>query len=210
MDLTHPYGRLQRRWRGARMRHFAETFGITPDTRVLDVGGTLWNWQFVPELPRLTILNVTPSPEVAEGVTWIVGDGCSLPFDDGAFDIVFSNSVIEHLGSFERQRDFAREVRRVGRRYYVQTPNRWFPFEPHLLTPLVHYLPRAWQRPLYPYTFWALLSRPSRAEIDANFEQIRLLTRQQFGTLFPDATLITERLALMPKCFVARSPAAPA
>ena len=127
-----------------------------------------------------------------------------------AFDLVFSNSVIEHVGSAADQRAMAAEVRRVGRAFFVQTPNRWFPFEPHLLTPLVHYLPRAWQRPLYPYTFWALLSRPSRAEIDANFEQIRLLTRQQFGTLFPDATLITERLALMPKCFVARSPAAPA
>ena len=79
-----------------------------------------------------------------------------------------------------------------------------------MLTPLVHYLPRAWQRPLYPYTLWVLLSRPRRAEIDANYEQIRLLTRRQFGSLSPDATMITERLALMPECFVAQRRAAPA
>ena len=65
-----------------------------------------------------------------------------LPFGDGSFDFVFSNSAIEHLRTPERQRRFAVEVARVGKRYCVQTPNRWFPLESHLLTPWVHYLPK--------------------------------------------------------------------
>ena len=76
----------------------------------------------------------------------MAGDGRALPFRDEAFDVVFSNSVIEHVGDAASQRRFAREVARVGRAYWVQTPNRWFPVEQHLLTPLVHWLPKSWQR----------------------------------------------------------------
>ena len=75
-------------------------------------------------------------------MTWIFADGCRLPFPDKSFDVVFSNSVIEHLGDPRKHEQYAREIARVGVRYFVQTPNRWFPIEPHLLTPLVHFLPR--------------------------------------------------------------------
>jgi 2-polyprenyl-3-methyl-5-hydroxy-6-metoxy-1,4-benzoquinol methylase len=61
-----------------------------------------------------------------------------------SFDIVFSNSVIEHVGDAESQQQFAHEIARVGRAYWVQTPNRRFPVEPHLLTPFLHFLPTRW------------------------------------------------------------------
>ncbi len=76
-------------------------------------------------------------PEVA----YVQGDACALPFDDGAFDIVFSNAVIEHVGDVERQRLFVSEALRVGRRVFLTTPNRWFPVELHTRLPLVHWLP---------------------------------------------------------------------
>jgi SAM-dependent methyltransferase len=74
-------------------------------------------------------------------VTYVQGDACALPFPDGAFDIVFSNAVIEHVGGPDRQRAFVREALRVGRRVFLTTPNRWFPLEVHTRLPLVHWLP---------------------------------------------------------------------
>jgi SAM-dependent methyltransferase len=77
------------------------------------------------------------------GVDYVQGDACALPFPDGAFDVVFSNAVIEHVGGAERQRAFVSEALRVGRRVFVTTPNRWFPVEVHTRLPLVHWLPDA-------------------------------------------------------------------
>jgi SAM-dependent methyltransferase len=81
-----------------------------------------------------------------------------LPFDDHAFDIAFSNAVLEHAGDADRQRLFVAEACRVARRVFITTPNRWFPIEPHTRLPLVHYLPkRLFRRVLSGtrYSFWA-------------------------------------------------------
>ena len=74
-------------------------------------------------------------------IAYVQGDACALPFADGAFDVVHSNAVIEHVGARERQEAFVREALRVGRRVFVTTPNRWFPVEVHTRLPLVHWLP---------------------------------------------------------------------
>jgi len=74
-------------------------------------------------------------------VAYVQGDACALPFPDDAFDIVFSNAVIEHVGGRERQQAFVREAVRVGRRIFLTTPNRWFPLEVHTRLPVVHWLP---------------------------------------------------------------------
>src|SRR5213078_1617346 len=127
------------------------------------VGGTPETWELVAVRPRVTLLN-TPRTraELAGAAWWVAGDGRALPFRDGAFDVVFSNSVIEHVGDADSQRRFAAEIMRVGRAFWVQTPNRWFPVEQHLLTPLIHWLPKAVQRAIVPrFTVWALLVRPA-------------------------------------------------
>ncbi len=74
-------------------------------------------------------------------IPYVQGDGCALPFADGAFDIVHSNAVIEHVGDRGRQRLFAEEALRVGKRVFVTTPNRRFPVELHTRLPFVHWLP---------------------------------------------------------------------
>jgi hypothetical protein len=205
MDVVHPYGRLQRRFRARRMEQFARAFGLTEQTRILDVGGDLWNWQFLDVKPELTVLNLLPPPpDLPDGVTWIVGDACHLPFRDAAFDVAFSNSVVEHLGTTQNQERFADEIRRVARAYYVQTPNRWFPIEPHLSAPFIHYLPRSWQRVLYPITPWALINKPDRAAMDQQYRELRLLTVAQLRRLFPAAEIVTERAAGLAKSFVAQ------
>jgi hypothetical protein len=205
-------GRLDRasaRFRGRRMRRFIVEFGITRETRVLDIGGTPYNWALAPATPRLTLLNLPRAFEPPmPGVDWVAADGCALPFADGAFDVVFSNSVIEHLTSNERQQTFAREVARVGKRYWVQTPNRWFPVETHLLTPFVHYLPKRWQGNLVRrWTGWAALTgiegERKRFYIEHYLADIRLLSRREMRGLFPKATIVAERFLGMTKSLIA-------
>ena len=119
--------------------------------------------------------------------------------------------MIEHVGDAESQRRFAREVARVGRAYWVQTPNRWFPVEQHLLTPLVHWLPKPWQRWIVPrFTVWGALVRPSadrRAFYLAHYlDDVRLLSAAEFAALFPGARVIRERVCGWTKSLVAVRP----
>jgi hypothetical protein len=207
-DRDHRVVRIVRWFRRRRMQRFERTFAIAAGTRVLDVGGTAMNWEYLRVRPWLVILNIGRERRDAEGVTWVAGDGCSLPFPDGAFDIVFSNSVIEHVGSPERQRLFASEIARVGRAYWVQTPNRWFPVEPHLLTPFLHWLPaqlRTWMARRF--TVWQWVTRPApdrRAFYVEHFlEDVRLLGPAEVMKLFPDARLVRERLLGLTKSLVA-------
>ncbi|MEO8596972.1 MAG: methyltransferase domain-containing protein [Candidatus Solibacter sp.] len=194
------------------MERFLREFRITAGTRVLDVGGTPDTWDFVPVRPRVTLLNTPRTKEELAGAeAWVAGDGRMLPFRDGAFDVVFSNSVIEHVGDADSQRRFAREIARVGRGYWVQTPNRWFPVEQHLLTPLIHWLPGDWQRAIVPhFTVWDMLVKPSpdRREfyLAHYLNEVRLLSAKQVGALFPGARLIRERFFGWTKSLVAMRP----
>ena len=190
------------------MRRFERTFAITAATRVLDVGGTAMNWEYLSVRPRLVILNEERERRDADGVIWVAGDGCSLPFLDGVFDVVFSNSVIEHVGGPERQRQFAREIARVGKAYWVQTPNRWFPVEPHLLTPFLHWLPAGLRAAVARRcTVWEFITRPSadRHEfyIEHFLRDVRLLGPAEMRRLFPAARLIRERFLGFTKSLVA-------
>ena len=193
------------------MLRFARECSVTPDTRILDIGGTTDCWNLLPVCPRLVLLN-TPraKDDLASAAAWVAGDGRALPFRDRSFDLVFSNSVIEHVGDAASQRRFAREVARVGRAYWVQTPNRWFPVEQHLFTPLVHWLPRAWQRVLVPrVNFWSLLVPVSpdrrRFYIDHYLSDVRLLGPSELRALFPGSRVLRERFLGLTKSLIALS-----
>jgi hypothetical protein len=184
------------------MRRFAAEFPLTPNTRVLDVGGNPRIWSTLPATmrPRINYLNLPRAAEPGDDRGNLVfGDGCRLPFPDHSFDVAFSNSVIEHVGGPNSQAQFASEIRRVSRFYWVQTPNRYFPVEQHLLTPFIHWLPSAVQRALVPHvTIWALVTPAGRAERGFYFEHylndIRLLSSKDLTALFPGSRLIRERV----------------
>lgn len=205
MNIHSLYRIFAKFFRPRRMRRFHERFRVTAETRVLDVGGTWFNWSLLPNPPRLTMLNLSP-PEIEEGAnaTWLIADGRRLPFKSHSFDVVFSNSVIEHLGSLENQGSFAEECRRVGLRYYVQTPNRRFPIEPHLITPFMHWLPAAVQRRLLRnFTVRGLLTRPTDREGTRFLSELRLLEKREMQQIFPDAEIWHERVLGLSKSLIA-------
>ena len=203
MDIE-PLFRLFKIFRQRRMEEFYQRFGIRPETRVLDVGGREYNWSLAPFTPRVTILNLERERDRPRQFEWVTGDARQLPFPDHAFDVVYSNSVIEHVGTAEDQRRFAAECQRVGRAYYVQTPNQSFPLEPHLFTPFIHWLPTKWQAPLLRnFTVWGWITRPDQAARDRYLNTTRMLRRRELKALFPDAEIWTERFLGLPKSFIA-------
>ncbi len=199
------YGFFFRWFRPRRMRRFARRSAVDARTRVLDVGGHPDIWSHLAELPRLTMVNLVFPVHKLPGVEYVIADARALPFRDGAFEVVYSNSVIEHVGNASDQGRFASEIIRVaGRGYFVQTPNRWFPVEPHLLTPLIHFLPRRWQRALIRnFSVWGLVTRPSHRMIEAFLDSTLLLTASQMACLFPRATISSESFLFLKKALIA-------
>lgn len=210
MNIHSIYRPFLLHFRRRRIEAFYRMFGVTSESKVLDVGGSWFNWRLAASsglpLPRLTILNKYSSQPLTGGVNWVVGDGRSLPFEDGSFDVVFCNSVIEHLSYWESQAQFAAEIRRVGSAYFVQTPNRRFPIEPHLVTPFFHWVPMAWRRRLLRnFTVWGLVARPSAQECEDFLNEVRLLNWSEISVLFPEAAVIAERWLGLVKSIVAVS-----
>jgi 2-polyprenyl-3-methyl-5-hydroxy-6-metoxy-1,4-benzoquinol methylase len=195
-------------FRRRRMRRFLHHMRPTNETTILDVGGYPGNWEGFAIDAKITLLNVhridLPPAWIDRRMSAVVGDGCNLPYEDQSFDIVFSNSVIEHVGDWGRQVYFAAEMRRVGKSLWIQTPARNFFVEPHLLTPFVHFLPIVLQRRLLRrFTIWGIMTKPTPAEVHAFFEQTRLITAPEMRKLFPDCEILRERFAGLTKSFIA-------
>ncbi len=161
--------------------------------RILDVGGTAHYWHKMGYTGHHAIVLINKMPQqVLPNMVSVVGDArCLRQFRDGEFDIVFSNSVIEHLGSFDSQKMMADEIRRVGKRYYVQTPSFWFPIEPHYMLPLIHWLPKSAQ---------LMVKKIMHPRLSK--EELRLMTESELRQLFPDAEVIKEKFLLLTKSYV--------
>jgi hypothetical protein len=202
MNIHKLYAPFSRFFRGKRMRHFLALFSVTSQTRVLDVGGHFGTWASM--AVDVTLINLSPERLGNTDCRCVVGDAREMPFEANAFEVVFSNSVIEHLGTWEEQQRFASEIRRVGRCYYVQTPNRWFFVEPHLLTPFIHFLPRNVQRRLLRNcSIWGLVVRPTAQQCDEFMNEVRLLSKAEMKVLFSDAVILEEKFAGMTKSLLA-------
>lgn len=178
----------------ARRRRHAALFplaGMEPGMRVVDVGcGALGLRALEPDLD-VTGVDLLPRPgypgpfvraDAAEG----------LPFADGAFDLAYCSSVVEHVAPARRAR-FAAELRRVARGWFVQTPAFSFPLEPHALLPAAHWLPPALRRP-----YWRLGAQ-------GPWEDVALLRRWEVEALF-GGRVLAERWGPWAKSWVAITP----
>jgi len=183
---------------------------ITPLGRplnILDVGGTQVFWELMGLINddlKITLYNVSHFKVSYSTLVSMAGDARDMQeFKDKEFQIVFSNSVIEHVGSFAQQRQMADEVQRVGDRYYVQTPNRYFPLEPHFLFPFFQFLPVRFR--VFLVTHFNLGWRgkiPDRQEALLAVQEIRLLTEKELKILFPGAKIYKEKLLGLTKSFI--------
>lgn len=197
-------------WRLGRKKLFLNWMLPQRAANLLDVGGAAGFWDEENlEGCRLVVLNLPQGlpagPISRQKVSLAWGDGCYLPFADAAFDIVFSNSVIEHLGAWEKQMKFAAEALRVGNAVWIQTPAFACPIEPHFLAPVVHWLPASWRIVLARnFTLWGLLHRPSWEACQKMVAEIRLLTKREMEALFPGCEIWTERIfGVFPKSYIA-------
>ncbi len=173
----------------ARTRRHGRLFALTgasPDSRIVDIGcGRLGLRAHEPGLD-ITGVDVAPRPEYPG--PFVRADATDrLPFEDGAFDLAYCSSVVEHVEPARRAR-FAAELRRVARGWYVQTPAYSFPVEPHALLPFAHWLPTSLRR-----SYW-------RLGVAGEWEDIRLLRRGEMAALFGDP--IAERIGPLAKSWV--------
>jgi SAM-dependent methyltransferase len=183
---------------------FMETVRPGPQTRVVDVGvgdtgfgtepGVASSHNFFEALypwpERITAVSDVPLPNFAQEfptITTVTASGTDLPFEDDAFDVAFSNAVVEHVGGRDEQRRFVAELCRVAPRVFLSTPNRWFPLETHTLVPFVHWLPR----PVAGRIFGALGKD--------GWKRVDLLTKRELLELFPpsvEARVVESRITI--------------
>lgn len=167
---------------------------------ILDVGGEHYTWPIIGRIEGIVLVNPN-IPQDTGGYSYVLGSGMALPFRDRSFDLAFSNSAIEHVGSEENQFKFAAEMMRVGTRVYCQTPCRLFPIDPHLSAFFLHWLPKAWLTPKFLRYFtlngW-LWKRPY--EYDVTW-----ISKAKLRQMFPGCKIKTERFMLLSKSFVVMS-----
>jgi hypothetical protein len=196
------------RFRRKRMQRFFSTFRLTPGMRILDIGGESDTWTRESGQPiefHVAQVNMHPKPAPAGStIETVEGDAMVLPFADNSFDLAFSNSVIEHVGGWEKQQDFTREARRVAPKLWIQTPARSFPVEPHLVAPIFHYLPKNWQHKLVRWTPRVLMTPGVQlSALHYTIDSVRLLTYRELKQLFPDCSILRERFLGLTKSYVA-------
>jgi 2-polyprenyl-3-methyl-5-hydroxy-6-metoxy-1,4-benzoquinol methylase len=177
---------------------FLRLCSVSPSDTIVDIGsgagGSLAVFNKTNPITAVD-LNRWPNDPDRPNVRFVQADGADLPFSDGLFDIGFSNSVIEHVPR-EQHRAFASEIRRVADRYFVQTPNRWFPIEPHYQMPFFQFLPRRVRRFLNAH--FSLGWQPK-----GSWEEITLLSARDLQRLFPDAQIHRERVLGLTKSLIA-------
>ena len=202
-DSTRPDS-LASRLRARRQQLFIREMAPQLATRILDVGGTERAWRGLPFARRVVILNLVRTDEETGLCPFVFGDALAMPFADRAFDLVFSNSVIEHVGGPKQQECFAHEIRRVGSRYWVQAPNRYFPLEPHFLFPGFQFLPKPAKLlvgRLWPFS-WLKHFGATDAQIEQEVRSLCLPSAAELRRLFPGGRLRAERVLGLTKSLV--------
>jgi hypothetical protein len=200
-------GSLGDRRRTRRANWLVEQFPDLSQMSVIDLGGRLSSWENAAVRPKhVHIVNL--ESEVGEVPSWAEvdhGDACELPSSilSRRYDLVFSNSVIEHVGGHERRMRLADAVHKLADSYWVQTPYRYFPIEPHWVAPFMQFMPIA-VRTQYALR-WPLGHTPPKDKADARQSVlwVELLDRTQMRYYFPGSTLRVERFAGLTKSLIA-------
>ena len=200
--------------RKRKLEMFYEVMNPTNKTRMLDVGAEVspqgdrglqlidsYKWK-----KNISVVNYSPEhvdnikncyPEVDA----VQGDACNLPWLDKHFDVVYSNAVIEHVGDFNKQKKMASEIMRVGKKWFVTTPNKRYPFEFHMRLPFVTWLPGncyllAGKIISYNHVQKKYMSGKKRNDL-------RLMTARELKQCFPTSKIIKQRVTFMAETLIA-------
>ncbi|MDN2564796.1 class I SAM-dependent methyltransferase [Aquibium sp. A9E412] len=215
-----PYTDTQSREFGFRARRFAHVRRLIEavldergEADIVDLGGTETYWLIGADFMRahrhrlrVTLVNTEAQTLDDSGLFDAVQASAADPalFSGRRFDLVHSNSVIEHVGDWRAMQAFAANARRLAPRYYVQTPNYWFPFEPHFRFAGFQYLPKRLRVALLMRFALGFFRRiPTRAEADEIIFHHRLLSTREMAGLFPDGRVLHERFAGLNKSIIA-------
>ena len=193
-------------FRKKRMIRFFDVMNPDSDTKILDLGGTCNNWDFIQTDSQITLLNLdsTHDRRYKDNIKFIQGDALDITFTDNSFDIVFSNSVIEHVHTWENQKRFASEALRIGKKVWIQTPAREFFLEPHYITPFIHWFPKQLSMKLIRnFTLYGLIKRPTLEDVKKMVDEIRLISHDEMKELFPGCTIEVEKWMGFPKSYIA-------
>ncbi|MFI9553893.1 hypothetical protein [Nonomuraea endophytica] len=195
------------RLRARRFSMLLERFPDLDRMEVIDLGGTVRTWTRAPVRPKhVHLVNLEPPvDEVPDWVSVELADACDLPerLAGRGFDLVYSNSVIEHVGGHERRSRFADGVHRLSDRHWIQVPYLYFPIEPHWVFPMFQFLPLRLQVAVA--LSWPLSGVRPRTRADAMVAvmEIELLCRTQMRHYFPGSALLTERVGGLTKSLIA-------
>ena len=214
---------IEFRFRARRFAHvqrLIETIFAERDRAdIIDLGGTETYWRIGADFiranrRRLTITMVNPEPQAIqdrEVFSFLKGSATDPAlFADRSFDLVHSNSVIEHVGSWQAMRDFAANARRLAPRYYIQTPNFWFPYEPHFRFPGFQYLPASVRAQMIMHFSLGFFRRiDDRDEAIDIIRHHRLLSTREMRGLFSDAAVFHEKAFGLNKSIIALRDEAP-
>ncbi|MBV9989207.1 MAG: methyltransferase domain-containing protein [Chitinophagaceae bacterium] len=178
--------------------------------KILDIGGDIRYWKHIGwknsdcHIYLLNLFENKIDEADVGNFHAVVGNAVNLPFGPGEFDLVYSNSVIEHVGSYENQEKFAAEVKRVCDRYIIQTPSQWFPMEPHSMIPLFQFIPHKIRALLImAFNINYFPKAKTYKEAVAVSRTTMMFTLKRFRKLFPDAEIYVEKLFGIPKSYTA-------
>ena len=207
------FTRLSKISRIRKLELFNKLMNPTKERRILDVGAEIspnseGNLQFIDGYPwkknvsaiNLSSEHISLIKQYYPEVDVRVGDACNLPWEDKCFDIVYSNAVIEHLGNFERQEKMATEIMRVGKSWFVTTPNRWYPFEFHMRLPFVTWLPRNGYIRFGQVISYHHMKRKYMTGI--RHDSLRLMTAKDLKHCFPTSRIIKQRVTFMAETLI--------
>jgi hypothetical protein len=206
-SLVDGPGSVGERKRSRRWTWLAETFPDIDSMAVIDLGGTAEAWKRAPLRPA-SVHVVNLDLEAGDQPEWLrtdQADACDLPahIRGGHYDLVLSNSVMEHVGGHAQRLRFADAVRNLAPRHWVQTPYRYFPIEPHWLFPGFQFLPLTIRAELS--RRWPLVHTPSssREEGLTAAMWVELISRTEMAAYFPESTIRAERMLGMVKSLIA-------
>ena len=201
VDPNNPKS-MSSRARAARWERFRTEFPDLSSMRVLDLGGTPAYWRSAPVTPAaVTTVNLTAPDAPEPWLTTTAGDACA--FTGTGYDLVVSNSLLEHLGGPERRRQFAEVVHRAADRHWVQTPYRYFPVEPHWLFPGFQFLPVPARVAVTRHWRFGHRHQPDPTRALKLVLEVDLVGSTEMAHLFPHSTIWHERAGGLTKSLVA-------